>query len=660
MVRAASVILAFAVVGFAADERETTNIAPNTGLEQAGQEKLSGGWTGKLPKGWGCYDNTPAEVGVSDKIYHSGKCSAYLKIIKFKGDDRVNTAITVGKTRGYNSPDAIVVKPNTKYYYSFYIKGGGFTRKINVIPWGFKADGTGRDRKFTSVGVVPTEKWTHHVGSFTTKAETGRVVLMFHVYAKQDRGAKMNAIFFIDDVYLGTSEAAAKAEVPAAKQPTPAVPVFVPVPEIKIPPGTSVGYEPVKPGTVRIWDTNKKYMRKMPSGRALKDRPKWSPVPYGKTDYKPRGDLMLENEYFFLFCFSNKGDSINFMPKDVLDPKRLGIVDSNEIYKVFQNERGLRDFGHGTLTDPKILKYTSKEIVIEHSGEGRKSRKPVTTTYRVQGGKCWLEVKAIENVNQQGMHGKSRICAFVRKNHDEFILDGKRTTWPGKASNIHAPADTIGIINFKRGLRGVVGTMTFLTSMPGFEKSKLTYLGFHIDRFWEDWLPHDSPSCGAQYVQIKGKAIIAALNYKGVWEREDIVKPIAAGETYTSKFVAKYPGKWRVVGFVVTEKDYKPRERVATRDIPESYKTPIKGKYHYSTVEIKKAGEKFTFKSPVAGTLDYLLIYLYDRTENTPKGVFTPMGVYRQAILGEKAKETKGETTPKVLKKISKKLRRIR
>jgi len=77
-------------------------------------------------------------------------------------------------------------------------------------------------------------------------------------------------------------------------------------------------------------------------------------------------------------------------------------------------------------------------------------------------------------------------------------------------------------------------------------------------------------------------------------------------------------------------------------------------------VEIKKAGEKFTFKSPVAGTLDYLLIYLYDRTENTPNGVFTPMGVYRQAILGKTADKPKAGTTPEILKKIKTKVGLVR
>ena len=667
-VRATSVILAvtvlaFATAGFAADERETTNIAPNAGLEQAGQEKLSGGWTGKLPKGWGCYDNTPAEAGVSDKIYHSGKCSAYLKITKFKGDNRVNTAITVGKTRGYASPDAIVVKPNTKYYFSFYIKGTGFTRKINVVPWGFKTDGTGRDRGFPSVKVVPTEKWTHHVGSFTTKAETGRVVLMFHVFAARDRDAKMGAVFFVDDVYLGTSEAAAKTEVPAAGTDA-AVPVLKQTPkpaekpaeEIKIPPGTPVGYKPVKPGTVRIWDTNKRYTLKRPAGRVWKDKPKWSPVPYGKTDYKQRGDLILENEYFFLFCFTNKGDSVSLIAKLA---GTNGIVD-NEIYKVHQDERGRRDFGHGTLTDPKILKYTEKEIVIEHAGKARRSDEPVTTTYRIQGGKCWLEVKPVHYVNQQGLHGKNRICAFLNSKSDEYILDGKRATWPGSSNNRPAKPDTIGIINFHRGRRPH-GLMWFMTAPPGFEKSKLTYLGHHSDRYWEDeFPPNDRPSCGAQYAHLKDKVIIAVLNRKGHWEREDVLKPIAAGGTYTTKFKAPFPGKWRLIGFVVEDMNYKPRPRVTSSKIPDSFKTPINGKYHYNTVEIKKAGETFAFKSPVAGVIDYLLIYLQDRTKNTPKDVFTPMGVYRQAILGETAEKSKSGTAPEVLEKIKIKMRRIR
>ncbi len=92
-----------------------------------------------------------------------------------------------------------------------------------------------------------------------------------------------------------------------------------------------VGYTPVEPGTVRIWDTNKRYEKKRPAKRCMSDKPKWSPVPYRKTDYKPTGDLVFENEHFFLFCFTNKENSVSLIAK--LAGTNGGVVD-NEIYKV--------------------------------------------------------------------------------------------------------------------------------------------------------------------------------------------------------------------------------------------------------------------------------------------------------------------------------------
>jgi len=49
-----------------------------------------------------------------------------------------------------------------------------------------------------------------------------------------------------------------------------------------------------------------------------------------------------------------------------------------------------------------------------------------------------------------------------------------------------------------------------------------------------------------------------------------------------------------------------------------------------------EAGQPFTFRSPVKGTLDYLLVYLWDRTEQTPKSLWTPMDVYREAVEGRR------------------------
>jgi len=397
------------------------------------------------------------------------------------------------------------------------------------------------------------------------------------------------------------------------------------------PPNPQIGYRKLKPGTVRVWDTRKKYTQKNPMGAALKDKPSWRAVPYGQTEYQPRGDLMLENDFFYLFLFTNKEDAVDLMAKMVDGGVEGHGVATNEIYKV--HDTGRRNFGHGTMW-VKVRKYAPGEIVVDHAGQGMRTGKPlpIVTTYRVLAGKCWLEVRPVERVNQQGMHGKSRICAFVNRDSDELILDSKRATWTGER-NIHAPPDAIGIINFHRRFRkSTYDFMWFLTAGPGFEKSKLTYLGFHADRFWADEIPHDAPSCGAQYVHMKDKVVIGVLNRRDIWKREDVLRPIVAGASYTSAFAAPYPGKWRLIGFVVEESGYKPRPRVASPPIPASFGVPIRGRYHCATVEIRKPGEHFTFKSPVKGTLDYLLMYMLDRTERTGPDVFTPMEIYRQAV----------------------------
>lgn len=360
--------------------------------------------------------------------------------------------------------------------------------------------------------------------------------------------------------------------------------------------------------SVRLWDTGKAYTQKRPLGAALGDKENWTLVPYGTTDYTPRGDLMLESDRFYVFLFTNKQDSISLAAK-----YQTGGVADNEIYKV--HEKGLRNFGHGTMA-VKILKNTAQEIMVEHAGEGRRhgTPQPIVTTYRILAGKPWLEVKPVELVNQQGMHGKSRICAFVKQEGEDFILDAKRETYRGD-DVFWAPRGTIGIINFARVHRSGHDLLWFMTFPPGAERHKLTYLGFHSDRFWED-ATADSPSVGAQYAYLgEGGVFIGVLNDKDNWKREDIWREIRDGETYTSEFKAPYAGKWKVVA-------------------------RLENRFIHSLVEMD-AGEAFSFTPPKRKEyepdrwhLDYLLVYLWDRTDETPQGVWTPMDVYQQVIEG--------------------------
>ena len=163
---------------------------------------------------------------------------------------------------------------------------------------------------------------------------------------------------------------------------------------------------------VRLWDTAKAYVQKNPMSAAWKDRAHWTQVPHGTTDTRARGDLMIENDYFYLFLFTNKDDSVDLMAK-----LSTGGYKPNEIYKV--HDTGARNFGHGTMWT-LILKNTPDGVTVMHAGEGRRHGKPepVITTYRVRAGRPWREVRPVQRVNQQGMHGKSRICALLRRRDD--------------------------------------------------------------------------------------------------------------------------------------------------------------------------------------------------------------------------------------------------
>ncbi|MCK4625850.1 MAG: carboxypeptidase regulatory-like domain-containing protein, partial [Phycisphaerae bacterium] len=285
-----------------------------------------------------------------------------------------------------------------------------------------------------------------------------------------------------------------------------------------------------KLGGVIIWDTNKKYLMKGPTGHAMKDREKWTQVPYGVTDYEFRGDPMIQNESGQLFLFTNKEDSVDFAAR-----LETGGIATNEIYKV--NDYSVRYFGMGTVST-KILKNTPDEMVVRHVAlSTRRGTKHVITDYTMQAGKPWLHILPVEFVNQQGMHGKTRICAYVNKDGTEFVFDSKRIDYK-RDDIIYAPEGTIGIINFDRNYASKYDFMWFLMLSPGAEKNPRTYLGLHSDPFWGEEVSPDRPSVGAQYVYMdKSKpSAIATLRYRYCWTRENVEKPIKAGGTYTTKF----------------------------------------------------------------------------------------------------------------------------
>lgn len=361
-------------------------------------------------------------------------------------------------------------------------------------------------------------------------------------------------------------------------------------------------------GDVILWDTTKAYTQKNPFSSAFADRENWVQVPYGITDYTWIGDPMIENKYYYLFLFSNEEDSPCLAAK--LNNERYS---QNEIYKV--HDTGYRNFGMGRMWT-EIIENTTEEIIVKSAEKGKRFGPPgipIVNTYRIIN-KPWLEVKPVENMNQQGMHAKSRLAAFVYTNvKKDVILDGKKHE--EFEENVYPSISCIGEINFHRSVSIPSGEdfMWFLTFPEGAETNELTYQGIHYpDPFWEWDDKPAAPSVGANYAYLEEKVIIGVLNFGDNWKREDVKQDISIGETYVSSFTATYSGRWRVCGSI--DDDWNVTD-------------------FFNEVDVN-VGDRFTFLSPVNGTLDYLVMYMWDRTSNTPEDIFTPMDVYRKAILG--------------------------
>jgi hypothetical protein len=590
---------------------EGGNIAPNPSAE------IVDAW-GK-PVGWGHYVNTPADWGATEDEFYTGKRCAFLKITGFGDDGYAYTGLAVGETSGYTAPRGISVKPNATYHFSFYIAGYGFKRKITVHLWGFDEAGKSRDRSIGGIKVLPMPEWKRYKGTFTTKANTRRIVLMFFVYGMRKRDVEFGATLFVDDVYIGTQKPP-PATKPAGRK------------EIKVPQKREGrGYKPHKKGTVRIWDTGRKFSMKHYDFRAWNYRDEWRQVPYGVTDYRFEGDCVVEGENFWLSLHSSRYDAVFLYAKTDKEgtPSR-----HNELYRVFDTPTGLRNYGGGSQFC-RILVNSPKEAVVYSeaiTNERRGFRTTVTTLYRVLGGKPWLEVRPVWQADEQGMHGETRIIVAPEADDDgsDFVDDSMKrpdnyvSKVPLRAKmllDLVMDADVLWVLIAHPLAEGEkprtwTGTRYYAGNAPGGWHAGWSLIGEgECDRVWT-----------APFAFFCGKPVYIGVLRPGYWHYQRIGRDVKKGERVTVNWHVAYqrecrgspfkpggvwrplyPGRWRLIAC-------------------------IDGRYHTIPITITEEGTKstrLTFESPEAGNLEYVVFYLYDRTEETPKNVWTPMDIYR-------------------------------
>ncbi len=424
--------------------------------------------------------------------------------------------------------------------------------------------------------------------------------------------------------------------------------------------GATTGYKPLPAGKVRIWDTMGKDSHKHYGCEAWKRRAKWVQVPYGKLDYKFQGDPILEGHNFWVSLHSSARDANFIYAKMDTDatPSRHNeayrsydapVTLSDGKYRWGERPGKLRCYGEGSAR-AKILKYQPGELVVESTshphirpGFTKGYSVNVTTTYRIHGGKSWVEIKPVRQASEQGMHGESRfnIIPEAGDGGADFVADSLRLparhlvkfpTTGKMLLDFIMDADIIWVMTWPDGKRAA----PYASNAPG---------GWHAG-----WSRVGEGSCNriwtAPFAKFGGEKdpIYIGILVHGFWKYQKIARTVKAGENVTVQWrraytrnirgsqwrhgkpwSPTYPGKWRLTG-------------------------RIGNKYYTTTVTVSKADAKkseFTYKAPAGGELEYLIFYLYDRTDETPANVVTPMDIHRRTQAEFKGKHRTGKSKGK-------------
>jgi hypothetical protein len=606
------------------------NLAPNPGAEEVRDGK---------PAGWGVYDNTPVEWGVSTAEFHSGARSAYVKVVgASKG--MVVAGFCVGESNGFTAPGGIPVEPDTDYHYAFQAAGFGCNRAIGAEPWGFDADGKSRDRNLPRTTFSVEPRWKRFTGTFKTGPATRKIALMFFFYGNLGRDYLEGATLYIDDVYIGKRP-------PPPPPPPSGRPVVEEKGLRKTEGPAGEGYSALPAGAVRLWDTRRAYGPglNMNMSAAWKERGRWHRIAEGQTPERIDYDVVLEGPNFH-FNITWRPDT--YLSGPVLYAKTgddAAPGRHNLLYRGFFTPRsGLWD-GGGNLGYIQVLKNTAADIVVRAQGrEGRRDGiTRLTADYRVQAGKPWLEVAPVNQCSWIGMHGESRfnVCPGLLPGDQDFVYDSMKnppnhTTWvPEGARMLYdfiMDDDTIWLMAITPAAPDADPASNHMP--PSYRKRR-----FHVptqkDGFHAGWSHIGEGSCDnivtAPYGVFLGRKIAIGVLRIGYWHYQKVDADVSKGSNVTIDWRVAYtkavrnspfepggawrpmhPGQWRLV-------------------------CRIGGEFHTVPVAIGRsdtARTRLTFRAPASGRLEYVLFYLHDRSADTPAGFYTPMDIYREAIEG--------------------------
>ena len=420
------------------------------------------------------------------------------------------------------------------------------------------------------------------------------------------------------------------------------------------------GYGPPQPGTVRLWDLGKAYGKGLNMGFVgWGDRAHWRQIPYGETPETVEHDVALEGASFF-FNLTWRPDP--YIGGPVLyrkpDPSDPDVPRHNLLYRGWYATQAIWE-GGGNLGKIKVLKNTPTELVVQSCGK-KGGRDPASTgvlaDYAVKAGKPWLEITPVSQCSTIGMHGESRIVILPEGQRDggDYAYDALTDEAQDKANPLtvvpdHSAKMLLDPVMDDDNLWVLIPTPAEPDSgpdktMPLEYRRRRFMLSNQVDGYHAGWSQIGEGPCrrivSAPYAFFMGKKVAIGHLRVGFWHYQKIGAEVQPGTklTVSWRYVYEHPaknspfktggtwwpmyaGKWRMVA------------RIA-------------GKCYTTVVAVGKEGVGKTdlpYDPPVAGRLEWVLIYFYERTPETAAEVYAPMDIYREAILGEARQAILGE-----------------
>ena len=530
---------------------------------------------------------------------HSGDYSAFLQTRSYGSSDSVNVGLIAGKSDGYSGPEAYPIQASTTYSFSFWTRGDLQGAQPYALVW-TSDEANSSERQWVSMAgsIDPSGDWTHHEGIFTTPADAHKFVVMFKAIG--DSSQVSLGTLYVDDLQVRLDGGANIIQNPGAEE--------------------SV----LRSGQVVIWDTNKKYDYKHYGFEAIKDRESWTQVSYGTTGYTFAGDAVIQSDYYWVSLHSSPYDAVFLYANvDGHDSRH------NELYRSWDTPNGCRNYGHGSSLNT-IIKNEPHEVIIESAAIPRERcgyTATVTTRYRALAGRAWLEISPVSQASEQGMHGESRfnVSPNLPSDGSDAVVDSLRHGLGGGGERVYMPDESEMLLDFVMDA-DLIWQMTWPT--PAHERARSDTAAGGYNAGWSYVGEGDCERViTSPFIRYSDEKVIIGVHYKDYWHYQKIGQSVQASVPYAgswqrayeralphglypvgSPWTPGYPGQWRLVG-------------------------SVDGNYYVNEVTITDTNDDtFTFVSPVDGTLEYVVMYLYDRTEGTPDDVTTPMDVYREAI----------------------------